>query len=72
MENAEEFLGIRISVKNVGVTTMERLDQGHLHPSIKHLKTDMSLTAFRRALYQRAVRTAYRMLLLSGTFTLLC
>ncbi len=29
-------------LNHVGVTTMERLDQGHLHSSIKHLETDMS------------------------------
>jgi hypothetical protein len=31
---------------------MERLDQGHPHPSIKHPETEISL-------YQRAIATVY-------------
>jgi hypothetical protein len=46
---------------------MERLDQGHLLPSIKHRETDMSWLGFSpltsctpwRALYQRAIATVY-------------
>jgi hypothetical protein len=52
-----------ICLNHVGVTTMERLDQGHLHLSLNRgPKTDMSQLGIdpdgRRALKKRATRTA--------------
>jgi hypothetical protein len=46
------------SIFAVFVNGMERLDQGHLHPSIKHPETDMSRLGL-DPLYQRAISTAY-------------
>jgi hypothetical protein len=51
-------------LNHVGVTTMERLDQGHLYPSLNRgPKTDMSQLGiepgWRRALLKSSIRTAY-------------
>ncbi len=44
---------------HVGVTTMDRLDQGHLHPLLEQPKTDMSQPGIERRPPQRESSTIY-------------
>jgi hypothetical protein len=69
-----------ISINHGGVTTMEEVDQSSLLPLLQHLEANMRLAResnpcrlqCRRALKQRAIRTAYILAVRNHYLTYLC